>query len=239
MIDLHAMSGAYAVDALDDLERARFERHLAECPDCAAEVAGLREAAALLATSVDAQPSAALRDRVLGEISRVRPLPPAAPMKEGVRRTARWFPRMAAAAVAAVLLATGVGLTGWHPWSPTRPTQSVAARVLEAADARSQTVIFDHGGRATLWHAPSVDRAVLVTKNMPPAPAGKVYELWWQTADGTFVPAGLMDTGGNRTFVLHGDSRGSAGVGVTVEPASGSQHPTSVPVAMFHLRKSV
>ena len=28
--DIHALSGAYAVDAVDDLERARFERHLQE-----------------------------------------------------------------------------------------------------------------------------------------------------------------------------------------------------------------
>ncbi len=45
MSDLHGLSGAYAVDALDDLERARFERHLAECEDCRAEVASLVEAA--------------------------------------------------------------------------------------------------------------------------------------------------------------------------------------------------
>ena len=43
MTDVHALSGAYAVDALDDLERAKFERHLSECPECQAEVAGLRE----------------------------------------------------------------------------------------------------------------------------------------------------------------------------------------------------
>ena len=32
--DLHLLSGAYAVDALDDLERARFEAHLRTCADC-------------------------------------------------------------------------------------------------------------------------------------------------------------------------------------------------------------
>ena len=55
MSDIHALSGAYAVDALDDIERAQFERHLAECPACTAEVGSLREAAALLAetTAVD------------------------------------------------------------------------------------------------------------------------------------------------------------------------------------------
>jgi anti-sigma factor RsiW len=78
MSDMHPLSGAYAVDALDDIERARFERHLAECPDCTAEVASLREAAAMLAHSVDTEPSADLRAKVLAEISTVRPLPPQA-----------------------------------------------------------------------------------------------------------------------------------------------------------------
>ena len=31
MSEIHALSGAYAVDALDDIERAQFERHLATC----------------------------------------------------------------------------------------------------------------------------------------------------------------------------------------------------------------
>ncbi|MEP6817863.1 MAG: anti-sigma factor [Marmoricola sp.] len=238
MNDLHAMSGAYAVDALDDIERARFERHLAGCPECADEVAGMREAAAMLAASVDAGPSPALRDRVLSEITMVRPLPPTAPGHEVVRRTSRWFPKLAAAAVAAVLLATGV--SAWHPWSPTPGAQvSVASRVLDATDTRAQSVAFDDGSHATLYHSDSVGRAVLVTKGMAPAPAGKVYELWFQAKDGTFVPAGLMDSGGNQTVLLHGMLASSKGVGVTVEPASGSKHPTSLPVAMFDLRKSV
>ena len=74
--DIHALSGAYAVDALDDGERTQFERHLAECPDCRSEVDSLREAAALLAETTATTPSAELRDRVLADIVNVRPLPP-------------------------------------------------------------------------------------------------------------------------------------------------------------------
>ena len=76
MSEIHALSGAYAVDALDDIERAQFERHLAECAECRAEVDSLREAAALLAETTAATPSDALRDRVLADIATVRPLPP-------------------------------------------------------------------------------------------------------------------------------------------------------------------
>ena len=77
MSDIHKLSGAYAVDAVDDLERARFERHLAACEDCRAEVAELREAAALLAETV-AVTAARLAPRapVLAGISQ-RPSPPA------------------------------------------------------------------------------------------------------------------------------------------------------------------
>ena len=64
MSDIHALSGAYAVDALDDLERARFERHLAGCEACRHEVDSLREAAALLPETTTVEPSAALRDRL-------------------------------------------------------------------------------------------------------------------------------------------------------------------------------
>ena len=47
--DIHSLVGAYAVDALDDAERARFEEHLATCAECRAEVASLRGAAASVA----------------------------------------------------------------------------------------------------------------------------------------------------------------------------------------------
>ena len=44
--EVHSLAGAYALDALDDLERAAFDRHLRECEACRAEADELREAAA-------------------------------------------------------------------------------------------------------------------------------------------------------------------------------------------------
>ncbi len=69
MSDIHALSGAYAVDALDDIERVGFERHLAGCATCRAEVASLREAAAALADDVALAPPPELRAAVLEGIS--------------------------------------------------------------------------------------------------------------------------------------------------------------------------
>ena len=43
MSDPHLLTGAYALDALDDVERAGVERHLRGCAECAAEVAEFHE----------------------------------------------------------------------------------------------------------------------------------------------------------------------------------------------------
>jgi anti-sigma-K factor RskA len=74
--DIHALSGAYAVDALDDVERARFERHLAGCTACQAEVESLVAAASELSVLTEVAPPASLKAKVLAEIATVRPLPP-------------------------------------------------------------------------------------------------------------------------------------------------------------------
>lgn len=79
MSDLHKLTGAYAMDALDDLERARFEQHLAQCEDCRAEVAELRETAALLSETVATTAPAALRESVLAGIAHIRPMAPEIP----------------------------------------------------------------------------------------------------------------------------------------------------------------
>src|SRR4051794_2572190 len=129
MSDVHALFGAYAVDALDDLERVAFERHLARCADCRAEVAGLREAAGRLAEATARRPPAPPRARVLAGITPVRPLPPE-PVAGPARR--RRTVRLLVAAAAAVVLAA-VGVVAWQqPWAE---TPSATARVMQADDA--------------------------------------------------------------------------------------------------------
>ena len=81
---LHALSGAYVVDALDDEERATFERHLPGCLDCQREVASLREATALLADDAALTPPPAMRELRAG---RHQEDPPAASRDV---RPARW-----------------------------------------------------------------------------------------------------------------------------------------------------
>ncbi|WP_251092746.1 anti-sigma factor [Streptomyces sp. Caat 7-52] len=94
--DPHSLAAPYALDALEPAERRRFEKHLAGCDRCAAEVRDLAEDAVRLAWSAAAPAPAALRDRVLAAV-RATPQEPArsgnraaaqeqAPARERARR---------------------------------------------------------------------------------------------------------------------------------------------------------
>ena len=62
----HELSGAYALNALDDVDHQRFEAHLAECTVCAEELGSLLEAAASLSDALeDELPRADLREQIL------------------------------------------------------------------------------------------------------------------------------------------------------------------------------
>jgi len=139
----------------------------------------------------------------------------------------QWLVGVAAAAV----LATG-GVV-WHPWSSSTDTVQLTAaqQVLQAKDAQTfEKKVVD--GTAKIVRSPSLHKAVIVTANMPDAPAGKVYELWLQQG-GTMVKAGLMPAGPSNTVLLEGDAATAAGAGITVEPAGGSETPTLPPVALI------
>jgi anti-sigma-K factor RskA len=245
--DIHGLSGAYAVDAVDDVERVRFEAHMAGCPQCQAEVASLRAAATELTSLTLTSPPASLRAAILGDISDVRPLPPlVAPLvapdeapsaatsleskrSERAQRAPlrQWLAGVAAAAV----LATG-GLV-WHPWtSGSSSVQQIAMeQVLQAKDAQHfEKKVGD--GTATIVRSASLKKAVIVTANMPNVPEGKVYELWLQQGE-TMIRAGLMPAGDANTVLLEGDAASASAVGITVEPAGGSETPTLPPVAVI------
>jgi anti-sigma-K factor RskA len=243
MSDLHKLTGAYAMDALDDLERARFEQHLAQCEDCRAEVAELRETAALLSETVATTPPAALRESVLAGIAHIRPMAPEVPQPAPSRpadttagRGRGWMPFLVAAALALVV---GIGAMVSQPWSDDdRVTELTAAeQVLQAPDAEEVFLDLGEAGRATVVRSKSEDRAVIRTEDMASAPEGKAFELWFINGD-EFTAAGLMSDDPDQTVVLDGSAADAGAVGITVEPESGSEQPTTDPIAVFDLTEA-
>ena len=246
--DAHALSGAYAVDALDAEERAAFEAHLAECADCRAEVAGLQEAAGMIAETTATPPPPELRDRVLSGITTVRPLPPegreaepvapggtvgtVVPMAPRRHRLSTRMARVLATAAAAVVLAVGGAVVAQQPWH--HPSVTATEAVLDAPDARSTSVDLARGARATVTHSDELGRAVIVVHHMPAPPTGKVYQLWLDQPGRGMVSAGLMPAASSdATLLLAGDAATATAAGITVEPAGGSLAPTSKPIALF------
>jgi anti-sigma-K factor RskA len=247
MSDIHALSGAYAVDALDDTERTEFEQHLSVCAECRAEVASLRETAALLAETESEVPPASLRASVLSGVSQIRPLPPettsppeqaetdgpsGGPTDLATRVRRRRLPQLLAAAAAVVLLAAGA--LAWHPWQHDRT--SLADQVLNAPDAMRVTErLPDGNGEITLVRSASLHRAVMLGDDVPDPDAGKTYQMWLQQPGRGMVSAGLMPDADEPT-VLSGDAATATAAAVSVEPDGGSDEPTTDPIALFPLQ---
>lgn len=242
--DLHRLTGAHALDALSDDEGEAFERHLAECEACAQETAELRETAARLGLAVAVRPAPELRARVLRRIGTVRQETPGTPgpvrsVRSGPR--ARALSRWALAACLAAVAALGGTAVWQHQQAQDAREQArravqVAdeiAAVLAAPDARTRAAALTGGATGTVTVSHSRDRAVFAVSGMAAPPNGRVYQLWFDD-DGAMRSAGLMAPGhSEQTVLLKGAVDGASGMGITVEPDGGSEHPTTAPVALM------
>lgn len=224
-------AGAYALDALAPEERARFEAHLSDCAVCRAEVQSLREVAALLAHAAPAEaPSAGLRDRVLAEGKRVRPL-----------RAARWIPWIAAAA-SLVLAVRGAREARLERGRAESLATQVAARdslIRDLTGPEVHVVTLASTGRepsARVFWNHLTQRFVVLAFDLPAPRAGRTYQLWALAKDHAPVSMGTFDTDarGQAALVIPVDARvidlGLLGqCAVTDEPAGGSPRPTTTP----------
>jgi anti-sigma-K factor RskA len=142
--DLHTLTGAYAVDALDGTERDRFEHHLHRCPACDNEVRGLQETATRLAVAVARVPPPGLRATVLTAVARTRQHPPVVEVRPaGVPRPS-WRPRLAvpvAVVASALVIALGVTLGVQHSQlDQARSQQHQVAAALARTQAEQRLV---------------------------------------------------------------------------------------------------
>jgi anti-sigma-K factor RskA len=228
--DIHALAGAYALDALDDLERAAFERHLASCESCRDETDEFRATAARLADSTWSVPPPRLRGDVLAAIGRTRQLPPASATRPRSPRPA-WL-RWVAAAAAAVVLAGGVFAVQEQRVRDEREVAATAAaqnarvrQILAAPDLYVRTGPVAGGGKVTVATSVSLDAGVVLMGATSAPPNGRVYELWTIRGQ-TPAKAAVLPLGQTTAVQVVEGLPGSAAVGVSAEPAGGSPTPT-------------
>jgi anti-sigma-K factor RskA len=236
--DIHALTGAYALDAVAGVERADFERHLAECESCAQEVQELQETAARLALAAAEVPPPDLKDRVLAQIREVRQLSPDTTVVPLRRRSLAQ--RLTTVAAAVFFVATaGLGIVVVRQDNQLDAARAQAAQleqILKAPDGELLTLDGSGGATGSMKVAVSrqQDKMLLLSGDLATAPDGRDYQLW-TLADGRPSSRGLLEpSDGNLTYEV-GDLGDADVVAITVEPDGGSRQPTEQPAMSAEL----
>lgn len=218
---LHLLTGAYALNAVNDIDRAAFEKHALADEQTREEVRELSETAALLAYAIEPEtPPAHLKANVMAAIRNTRQLPAASVSRDSAQtrpqaRTARSTTRTrpgarphltvlrGLAAAAAVLLVVAGGVGGWaighnsgsnfavQQLTEIQKQQQAFAAIMAAPDVKLASSKLEDGAVVTVASSSSVDQAAVSVKGIPQLPADKTYEMWFISATGA-VPAGLM-----------------------------------------------
>ncbi|MEO7142085.1 MAG: anti-sigma factor [Bryobacteraceae bacterium] len=236
--ELRDMYELYALGVLEAEEKAEMDAHLGRgCPDC---LRGLKRAlatnAVIASFAPDAQPPARLRKKLLAGV--------------GVERSG-WGWTGAWAAITAVLLAGVL----WFSVEDRRKavelaearqqaarTQMDLSRVHQALQFLDQPETKQIGFGAGQPQPPRGNVFVnprsgvlLIASNLPPAPNGKIYEMWVIPKGGAPQPAGLFqsDADGSAFHIVPGpiDTATTAAVAVSMEPEAGSASPTKIVIA--------
>jgi anti-sigma-K factor RskA len=235
--DAHTLAGPYAMDAISAPDRARFERHLTRCEDCAREIASLREATARLAAAAAVSPPPALKARVLAAAAATRQRPPV-PEPEAALRTWPLRPAsrkrlaMAAGAVAAAAVVAAVvfGVSNGgirDQLSRAQASSQQVAAVLTARDATMMTGAVRGGGTVTIVMSHSRHELVFTAAALHALPASRGYELWLIGPFGDraviILPPARHDMTGP---VVASGLRPGDHLALTAEPAGGAARPT-------------
>jgi anti-sigma-K factor RskA len=222
---------AYSLGALDADDIPALESHLRTCDSCQAELAAYREISASLLTALPPRPpSAALRKRLQAQL-------PSAQKKTQSRHT--WsFGKLALGGALALLL-----LMNLFFFLEMRQIQSQQAGLAQqiktnqfalsmlaypstqaipiAADNLSGSVLLDR----------ERNTAALVMWHLPELSSDQTYQAWLIEPDGRRVSAGIFLPQQNTSYTTQPlypkqDLANFIGIGVTVEPAGGSEQPT-------------
>ncbi len=241
--EVQDLLGAYALDAVDPVEAATVEAHIAICPRCQAEMTGHREVTAMFAWGGQEAP-ADVWSRIAASLGdtppelRMERLGPAVragsgPGRARTRRSSAWRRPIsvlaAAAAVAVAVLVTQVVhlehrvnqvQASVTQIEPAQPTMALVRAALAQPGSR-------HVQLASLGSAsPSLDavitsggRGYVYDAHLTPLPAGRVYQLWG-VAGGQQISYGLLGT--DPSIVAFNAGPGVQALAVTDEVSEGA-----------------
>ncbi|SRR5581483_4395911 len=227
----------YVLDVLETAESEEIDAHLRNgCEYCQAKLLQARRVgAALSGMANQVEPPAALRRRVLASVA------PRAHSRYW------WYSIAGLAAACIALLALSIWSVQQNKTVTTQLAHMRAQRdqlrsALELM-SRSETRAVQFGN---LENAPQgrvfVSRnggIVFVGTKLPSLPTNKTFELWVVPATGAPLPAGTFRPDANNASVNitppNINASGAAAVAVSIEPAGGSNAPTTKPFLIVPL----
>lgn len=234
------LKDAYVLGALPEDERAAVETYLALHSERQAEIEDLIGVAGLLALAPpEHDPPAGLRRRVLDAVQ-----PEATPPRPSPTSSSSWFGRLAglrnvALGAAAVLV---VGLLSWNVLlqEDIRDLRGqveearAAGQAQEPREIRLDGTWAERGVEAQVT-AIEEDRAIIVIEDMPPMPDDRAGQVWI-IDDEVPQPSSLLEPSGDSAAAAITTPFGEAdAIAVTIEPAGGSEEPTTEPVLVQEL----
>jgi anti-sigma-K factor RskA len=233
--DVRDLLGAWALDAVDDVERKAVERLIRDDPEAAAEAQALRETVTRLAESDAAAPPAALRAQVLAAVGSTRQLAqadghPHTSQRPPARRRGKAL-RLLAAAVILIGIAVPSGIAVLQAQRAERAEEQVELLADALSEPGASLVRSDvsGGGKAVL--VTGGPTALLAFSGLPEL-SGQDYQLW-VVQDGVPTSAGVLHPRDGLLTTELADIPPTATLAVTIEPAGGSAQPTTDPLVLL------
>ena len=255
------MTAAYVLDSLDPEDRAAFEERLVSDPELESDVESYRQVMGSLAGATAAhEPPMALKERILAEArggpaSSHSPAPQGSEESSGRGATLPWL-----LAAAGIVISLGLGMAYQRMRTENATlqvaydqvaTDNASLRVafdrvssdLQARDSLLATFLGPDVRTATLaatgrppsarlfWNTATAS-VVVAAFDLPPAAAGRVYQLWGILTGFDPVSLGTFQTATDGTAIFQSPMPGGLEFelgAVTDEPAGGSPQPTSAP----------
>jgi hypothetical protein len=222
----------YAMGVAEDPERAEIRAHLDRgCEVCMNGMKRARQVVSMLGSSVDpAAPSGKLRRRILASVG----------VEERSFGLAPWLGLVAALSLVGAFYFAARERSSLEELTAVRADMSrqaveltrlnEAMTIMNGPDTRQ--VSFGPGARGKVYVNPA-SGVLLMASNLPPAPAGKAYEMWVIPKGGKPIPAGMFQSqaDGTAMHVQRGavDVNGMT-IAVTLEDQAGVAQPTSTPL---------
>ncbi|MTE14367.1 anti-sigma factor [Nocardia aurantiaca] len=232
--ELTDLAYPYALDAVTEEERDAIERRRCSADGrVAAEfdstVAAVRETLAELSVLDACRPPPELEARLLRALDRaIRP--------DGHRRFRIGAPSgwglLAASGLLVVML--GIGLPIATPRAGNDEPAEVSAAVIAAQpDKVTRTAAVEGGGELWIESSPSLGAVSIAFDDVAAPPFGRAYQVWLVAVGGDPRSASILEALPSRPLVTKFGPADT--LAITVEPAGGSDQPTTIPIVGLNL----